>query len=85
MCKNMEKTNIKKAVLITKPVAWSGDAPTKYQSMLEYYVNEKRAIRILGDPKATKDAALDDLSKEFLLWEEAMLAFKNVVYQNLNL
>lgn len=69
----------KKASLSTKEVAWSGDKPTKYQAQLEYVISEDRTIRLLSSPKATMEAAMDDLCEEVMNWEEAMSAFKEAI------
>lgn len=69
----------KKANLITKEVAWSGDMPTMYQSMMEYQATEERVIRLVGDPKPTMVDAMDELCKEFMLWQEAMNAFSEAI------
>lgn len=74
----MVKKELFKAQLETRPVAWAGNSPTKYQSSLSYQVTEKRTIRILGDPMSTEEKAIEALCKELVLWEQAMAAFKNV-------
>lgn len=74
----MAKDFIRKAALVTRPVAWCSETPTKYQSFLEFRADEKRTIRICGDPKPTEEDALESLTSERLLWEEAIYAFRNV-------
>ena len=69
----MEKK--KKAIMVTKAVAWTNGKPTKYQSTMEYPLNEKRTIRILGDPQPSEDKAVDSLIVEHANWKEAMSAF----------
>lgn len=74
----MANESRKKAVLTTKAVAWHEDKPTKYQSALECQVTDKRIIRISGDPMPTEEDALEELCKERVLWEEAMIEFLKV-------
>ena len=65
----------KKAIIVTKAVAWNGDKVTKYQSALEYPLNDKRIIRISGDPKPSEEKAIDSLIEEHANWKEAFVAF----------
>lgn len=69
----------KPANLITKPVAWTGDKPTKYQSFLEYPLTEERAIRVFSIPKPTEKEAYEDLRCELQQWEFAIKAFRNLI------
>jgi len=62
-----------------EPVAWNGDKVTKYQASLGISISNTRNIRISGDPKSTKESALDDLKAEVEIWDYAIKSFKTKI------
>ena len=76
--KKKEK-EIREATIETNTVAWSGDIPLKYQSILKYPVSDERTIKIVGDPSASKNGAMDNLYTELALWQDALAAFDKVL------
>jgi hypothetical protein len=79
--KKKKENILGEATLETKAVAWNGDIPLKYQSVLEYQVSSKRAIRLVGDPASTKGAAMDNLYNELTLWKDALAKFDKVLME----
>ena len=61
----------KEVTIEVKPVAWANDKVTKYQAFGAY-----KKCRIHGDPKETKEKALDSLKEEFSRWYEFVCELK---------
>lgn len=74
----------KQATLTIKPVAWSGEKPTKYQAYTEYPVSDKRVLRVLSSPKSTEEDAVRDLYHETKLWTDALKAFNKLFQDELD-
>jgi hypothetical protein len=66
--------------LETRPVAWSGNKPTKYQSIITFnFPANGRNIRLLGDPKPSEQEAEQSLREEVTLWGIAIRHFKEIL------
>lgn len=59
----------KKVEITVKPVAWSGEKVTMYQGSASWSANKDRTIQIIGDPSPREEWALENLIKEFTLWQ----------------
>lgn len=69
MASKKPKSNV---TIVTKEVAWSDDQPTKYQVCAEMTCEKGRVVRILGDPRKTKEGAFNSFYEEFALWKTFM-------------
>lgn len=58
-----------KVSIETREVAWANGTVTKWQTIAECKVGENRTIRVVGDPKSTKETAFEAFITEFDTWK----------------